>query len=121
MHIYDDKKGTWVPYVPDIKKLEQQFMDISRGGHDRMNIKRSGPCTYNDQFKIELITPQAQGLEMAKSELKRLINSVQAKTSPPRQHPLRVKRNKAEAKERTVPREIGPPGRRHVKTQNHRH
>ena len=116
MHVYDDKKGTWVPYVPDVEKLVQHFTDISKGGPHRMDIKRNGPCTYNDLFKIELITPQAQGLEMAKSELKRLMQSVQAKTSPPRQHRLYVKKNKSEAKKHTAPREVGPPRSRLVKS-----
>ena len=79
MEIYDVNKRTWVPYVQDSKKWEKHFIDVFKR---RVTPDRKGPyttgsssSTYRDHFKVELVTPQAQGLEMAKSELKRLKES----------------------------------------------
>lgn len=81
IEIYDAKKGQWVPYVPDFKKWEQHFIDISEGrvrpDHKGRYIVGSG--TRNripspkpvDLPKVTLVTPVAQAIEMAKSELKR--------------------------------------------------
>ena len=31
IEIYDARRKTWVPYVPDFKKWEQHFVDLSEG------------------------------------------------------------------------------------------
>ena len=81
IEIYDATQRKWVPYVPDFKKWEQHFVDISEGrvrpDHKGRYIVGSGsrsrapPKKDDDQIKVELVTPVAHAVEMAKSELKR--------------------------------------------------
>ena len=82
IEIYDHKNKRWVPYVPDYKKWEQHFTDVSggraradhRGRYLMGNGARWRPHTHivePDTPKVELVTPVAQTLEMAKSELAR--------------------------------------------------
>ena len=81
IEIYDAARGKWVPYVPDFKKWEQHFVDISEGrvrpDHKGRYIVGSGsrnrapPKKDDDQIKVELVTPVAHAVEMAKSELER--------------------------------------------------
>jgi hypothetical protein len=82
IEIYDHKNKRWVPYVPNYKKWEQHFTDVSEG-RDRADhrdrylvgsVARWRPHTHKvepDTPKVELVTPVAQTLEMAKSELAR--------------------------------------------------
>jgi len=80
IEIYDHKNKRWVPYVPDYKKWEQHFTDVSeeraRADHRDRYLVGSGarwrPNTHKvepDTPKVQLVTPVAQTLEMAKSEL----------------------------------------------------
>ena len=82
IEVYDSKQGRWVPYVPDFKKWEQHFRDISEGrvrpDHKGRYIVGSGSKDRissanpaNQEVKVELVTPVAHAVEMAKSELKR--------------------------------------------------
>lgn len=82
IEVYDAKQGKWIPYVPDFKKWEQHFIDISQGrvrpDHKGRYIVGSGsinrvPTTNptNPQVKVNLVTPVAQAIEMVKSEMKR--------------------------------------------------
>ena len=82
IEIYDARQGKWVPYVPDFKKWEQHFIDISEGrvrpDHKGRYIVGSGsvnriPTTHTavPPLKLNLVTPVAQAIEMAKSELQR--------------------------------------------------
>ncbi|KAK3108635.1 hypothetical protein FSP39_012174 [Pinctada imbricata] len=80
IEVYDTKLAKWVPYVPDYKKWEQHFKDISEGrvipDHKRRYIVGSGSrnkvsTKQPEQPKLTLVTPVAQAVEMAKSELKR--------------------------------------------------
>ena len=82
IEIYDHKNKRWVPYVPDYKKWEQHFTDVSegraradhRGRYPMGTGARWRSHTHKvelDTPKVELVTPVAQTLEMAKSELAR--------------------------------------------------
>ena len=81
IEVYDAKLGRWVPYVPDYEKWIQHFKDISEGrvrpDHKGRYIVGSGsknrdpPLKLIEQPKVTLVTPVAQALEMAKSELER--------------------------------------------------
>jgi hypothetical protein len=82
IEIYDHKNKRWVPYVHDYRKWEQHFTDESEGraqaDHRGRYLVGSGarwrPHTHKvepDTPKVELVTPVAQTLEMAKSELAR--------------------------------------------------
>ena len=81
IEIYDASQRKWIPYVPDFKKWEQHFVDISEGrvrpDHKGRYVVGSGSRKtapsgkYEDNFKVELVTPVAHAVEMAKSELKR--------------------------------------------------
>lgn len=75
IEVYDYKRKQWVPYVPDYKKWEQHFADVSEGrvypDHKGRYIVGSGSRLRSDTPKLELVTPVAQTIEMAKSELKR--------------------------------------------------
>ena len=79
IEIYDHKNKRLVPYVPDYKKWEQHFTDVSEGRaladhRGRYLVGRGArwrPHTHKvepDTPKVELVT---QILEMAKSELAR--------------------------------------------------
>ena len=79
IEIYDFKQRQWIPYVPDHQKWKQHFIDVSEGrvrpDHRGRYIVGSGArwrkTTYMESPKVELVTPVAQAIEMAKSELKR--------------------------------------------------
>ena len=82
IEIYDHKNKRWVPYVPDYRKWEQHFTDVlevrvradRRGQYLVGSGARWRPHTQKvepDTPKVELVTPVAQTLEMAKSELAR--------------------------------------------------
>lgn len=79
IEVYDTKLSKWVPYVPDYKKWEQHFKDISEGrvrpDHKGRYIVGSGSRNkvspkQPEQPKLTLVTP-AQAVEIAKSELRR--------------------------------------------------
>lgn len=77
VEIYDYKKKRWVPYIPDHKKWEQHFVDVFEGrvrpDHKERYIVGSGSRwrPSAEVPKVELVTPVAQTIEMARSELKR--------------------------------------------------
>jgi hypothetical protein len=82
IEIYDHKNKRWAPYVPDYTKWEQHFTDVWEGRvradhRGRYLVGRGARWRPNshkvdaDTPKIELVTPVAQTLEMAKSELAR--------------------------------------------------
>jgi hypothetical protein len=82
IEIYDHKNKRLVPYLPDYKKWEQHFTDVSEGRaladhRSRYLVGRGArwrPHTHKvepDTPKVELVTPVAHILEMAKSELAR--------------------------------------------------
>jgi hypothetical protein len=79
VEIYDLDQKKWVPYVPDFKKWEQHFEDISEGrvrpDHKGRYVVGSGSRANStrdtDRPKVTLVTPVAQAVEMAKSELQR--------------------------------------------------
>ncbi|KAK3085330.1 hypothetical protein FSP39_001604 [Pinctada imbricata] len=80
IEVYDTKLAKWVPYVPDYKKWEQHFKDISEGrvrpDHKGRYIVGSGSRNkvspkQPEQPKLTLVTPVAQAVEIAKSELRR--------------------------------------------------
>lgn len=80
IEVYDAKQAKWVPYVPDYEKWIQHFKDFSEGrvrpDHKGRYIVGSGSINkvapkQVEQPKVTLVTPVAQAVEMAKSELKR--------------------------------------------------
>lgn len=75
IEVYDQTNRRWVTYVPDYKKWEQHFADVKDGrvlpDHKGRIIVGSGARWRSEIPKVELVTPVAQGLEMAKSDLKR--------------------------------------------------
>jgi hypothetical protein len=78
IEVYDVKEKKWVPYVPDFAKWERHFKDISEGrvrpDHKGRYIVGSGSrssTTETRQPTVKLVTPVAQAIEMAKSDLER--------------------------------------------------
>ena len=79
IEIYDFKQRQWIPYVLDHQKWQQHFVDVSEGRvhpyHRGRYIVGSGArwrkTSHMESPKVELVTPVAQAIEMAKSELKR--------------------------------------------------
>lgn len=73
IEVYDHKTQRWMPYVPDHKKWEQHFSDLSEGrvrpDHKGRYIVGSGTQWRSETPQVQLVTPLAQTLEMAKSEL----------------------------------------------------
>ena len=85
IEVYDSKLAKWVPYIPDFKKWEQHFIDISEGrvrpDHKGRYIVGSGSIhrttsKTTEHPKVTLVTPVAQAVEMAKSELERETGNV---------------------------------------------
>lgn len=79
IEIFDAKQMKWVPYVPDFDKWKQHFKDIQDGYAipDRHGYFIVGAGSQHRSLKqrelkpsVQLVTPVAQGIEMAKSELK---------------------------------------------------
>ena len=80
--LYDCKKQKWVPYVSDPNKWYQHLLDVRDGyaerdsqgrylvgsGHKYRELKE---MRQNENPVVNLVTPVAQALEMAKRELKR--------------------------------------------------
>lgn len=74
IEVYDHKSQRWIQYVPDHRKWEQHFSDLSAGrvrpDHKGRYIVGSGARWRPETtLKVQLVTPVAQTLEMAKSEL----------------------------------------------------
>ena len=78
IEVYDSKELKWVPYVPDFAKWERHFKDMSEGkvrpDHKGRYIVGNGSRSSTEESTrpvVRLVTPVAQAIEMAKSELKR--------------------------------------------------
>ena len=81
IEIFDSKQMRWIPYIPDYDKWKQHFQDIHNGyvkpDHIGRYIVGSGrkyrPTTEvkAQQPQVKFVTPIAQALEIAKSELQR--------------------------------------------------
>lgn len=86
IEVYDYKLQKWVPYVSDPDKWYQHFKDLRDGyvqpDHMGRYIVGSGAkfrkltemketLKQKRVPKVELVTPVAQAIEMAKSEVKR--------------------------------------------------
>ena len=89
---FDFKQKKWTPYVPDYAKWKQHFRDIQDGyvkpDHMGRYVVGSGKHlrakTENEKIsqqtpKVKFVTPIAQALEIAKSELRREQASEQSK------------------------------------------
>ena len=79
IEVFDFKNKQWIPYVPDFKKWQRLFEDISQGpvraDHKRRYIVGSGarwrsPTASSDDPRLIMVTPIAQTIEIAKGELK---------------------------------------------------
>jgi hypothetical protein len=98
IEVYDYKKMQWVPYVPDFNKWISHFEDISAGrvhpDYKGRYIVGSGaqhrvqPPSEEKQPSVQLVTPVAQAIEMARSELKR--ENQNAARKPIRKRPAAV-------------------------------
>ena len=81
IEIFDSKQMRWIPYIPDYDKWKQHFQDIQNGyvkpDHIGRYIVGSGrkyrPTSEvkAQQPQVKFVTPIAQALEIAKSELQR--------------------------------------------------
>ncbi len=81
IEVFDFKQRKWIPYVPDFEKWQKHFWDIHegrvkpdyKGRYIVGSGSRENAVVKNDRNKVEvkLVTPVAQALEMAKSELAR--------------------------------------------------
>lgn len=82
IEVYDHKQQKWVPYIPDPDKWYQHFKDlrdgyvrpdhrgryiVGSGNHLRkmVEMKQQPP-------QVTLVTPVAQAVEIAKSEVERM-------------------------------------------------
>lgn len=92
IEVYDVKLQKWVPYIPDYDKWYQHFKDLSEGyvqpdhmgryvvGSGRRNrllkemeAQRQQEIEIREQQRpvVKLVSPVAQAVEMAKSEMER--------------------------------------------------
>ena len=80
--VYDYQQQKWIPYVSDPDKWFQHLLDVRDGYAERDSqghyIVGSGrryrelkEMRQKEKPVVNLVTPVAQALEMAKSELKR--------------------------------------------------
>ena len=76
IEIFDTKWLKWVPYVPDFEKWNHHFKDIQdgyakpdRNGYFVVGVGKS-LRERATKPNVQLVTPVAQGIEMAKSEIK---------------------------------------------------
>ena len=79
VEVYDVKQQKWVPYIPDYDKWYQHFKDLSEGyvQPDHLGRYVVGVGERNRKLKeaetpvVKLVSPVAQAVEMAKSEMER--------------------------------------------------
>lgn len=93
IEVYDVKLQKWVPYIPDYDKWYQHFKDLSEGyvQPDHMGRYIVGSGSRNRKLKemeaqqrqkeieiqeqqrpvVKLVSPVAQAVEMAKSQIER--------------------------------------------------
>ena len=99
IEVYDYNQQKWIPHVPDPEKLYQHFKDM-RDGYvvpDHRGRYRIGSGAINRRLAeeaekqrpiVNMVTPVAQAVEMAKSEVDREKQRVSGKkrkrTEPPR-------------------------------------
>ena len=80
--VYDYQQQKWIPYVSDPDKWYQHLLDVRDGyaerdsqGHYIVGSERKyrelKEMRQKENPIVSLVTPVAQALEMAKSELKR--------------------------------------------------
>ena len=82
--VYDYQQQKWIPYVSDPDKWYQHLLDVRDGyaecdsqGHyiagSGRKYRELKKMTQKEKPVVNLVTPVAQALEMAKSELKRKV------------------------------------------------
>ncbi len=117
IEVFDFKQRKWIPYVPDFEKWNQHFIDIHEGrvkpdykgryivGSGNIKKKAEAVDVAHNRVQVKLVTPVAQALEMAKSELAREVADKKAneptkyrenvtRVGTPREQSLKRKRNK---------------------------
>lgn len=78
--VFDFKQMRWVSYVPDYDKWMRHVEDMSEGrarpNHKGRYVVGSGSRhrMTSDTPEIKMVTPVAQAVEMARSELRRKKN-----------------------------------------------
>lgn len=103
IEVYDIKQQKWVPYIPDYDKWYQHFKDLSDGyvqpdhlGRYVVGVgERNRKLQESQRPVVQLVSPVAQAVEMAKSEIERKKDSgikrkKETATSTPQ--PKRLKR-----------------------------
>ena len=96
IQVYDTNLHKWVPYVQDVDKWVRHFEDIQAGRvrpdhkgryivgrESRTKQETNHPERNADLLKVNLVTPVAQAIEMAKSELKREGKSIRGNGACP--------------------------------------
>ena len=79
VEVYDPKQQKWVPYIPDYDKWYQHFKDLRDGyvqpdhlGRYVVGVGERNRKLQEDQRPVvKLVSPVAQAVEMAKSEMER--------------------------------------------------
>jgi hypothetical protein len=81
IEVYDHKQQKWVPYTPDPEKWYQHFKDLRDGyvkaDHKGRYIVGSGNhlrkmAEMKQSPPVKLVSPVAQAIEIAKSEVNRM-------------------------------------------------
>ena len=97
IEVFDFKQKKWVPYVPDYDKWKQHFHDIQEGyakpdhmgrylvgSGKHLRSKKENTNASQQPPQVKFVTPIAQALEIAKSELRREQSTDQRKNEAPR-------------------------------------
>ena len=72
--VYDYQQQKWIPYVLDPDKWYQHLLDVRDGyaeSDSQGHYRELKEMRQKEKPVVNLVTPVAQALEMAKSELKR--------------------------------------------------
>ena len=110
IEVFDFKQKKWVPYVPDYDKWKQHFHDIQEGyakpdhmgrylvgSGKHLRSKKENTNASQQPPQVKFVTPIAQALEIAKSELRREQSTDQRKNEA-----LRAGKKKKNNKQKAI-------------------